>query len=88
VWQAGPAGVTWRSTASASQSTAAPTTRWTFPLVAPLCQSSLRDREKNVASPVSKVFSSAARLCHASISTSPVAASWTIAGTRPRSPFA
>ena len=59
VWQAGPAGVTMRSTVSWSQSRRAARTRCTLPLVPPLCQSSRRLRLQKCASPVDNVSASA-----------------------------
>jgi hypothetical protein len=51
-----------------------------FPDVAPLCQSSCRERLQNHASPLSRVSRSASSFIQASISTRPLAASCTIAG--------
>ena len=59
VWQAGPAGSTARSTVSWSQSSRTDTTRWTLPLVPPLCHSSRRLRLQKCASPVRSVARSA-----------------------------
>ncbi len=62
VWQAGPAGSTVMSTVSWSQSRRRETTRWTLPLVPPLCQSSRRLRLQNVDSPEASVARSASSL--------------------------
>jgi hypothetical protein len=51
--------------------------------VAPFTQYSLRLRDQYVARPVVSVRCSASSFIHASMSTSPVACSRTIAGTRP-----
>ncbi len=59
MWQAGPAGSTRATIASASQSKRSWRTRWTFPEVSPLCQSSPRERLKKWISPVSRVRRSA-----------------------------
>ena len=52
VWQAGPFGSTSASTASLSQSKRSALTACVFPEVAPLCQSSLRERLNRCNSPV------------------------------------
>ena len=48
MWQAppSPCGRTFSQTASWSQSMRSSSTTWIWPLVAPLCQSSLRERLK------------------------------------------
>src|SRR5215813_4595916 len=53
-----------------------------LPLVAPLRQYSSRDRLQNHASPDSRVRRSASASIHASISTRPDSASWTIAARK------
>ena len=55
VWQAGPAGSTSASTASLSQSKRRALTACVLPEVAPLCQSSLRERLNRCSSPVSRL---------------------------------
>src|SRR5215217_4783440 len=82
VWHAGPAGSTSARIASSSQSKRSSLSRWTFPEVAPLCQSSSRERDQNQSSPVARVRSSASSFMYASVSTSPVRASWTMQGNR------
>ena len=59
VWQAGPAGSTSASTASLSQSKRSALTACVLPEVAPLCQSSLRERLNRCSSPVSRLRRSA-----------------------------
>ena len=54
-----------------------------LPLVSPFTQSALRLRLKKVAFRVCSVRARLSRFIQASISTSPVEASWTIAGARP-----
>ena len=85
VWQAGPAGSTCASRASASQSQRSPRTRWMLPDVAPLCQSSCRERLQNHISPLSRVRRSASRSMYATVSTSPVRQSCTTQGSGPLS---
>src|SRR4051812_411728 len=80
VWHAGPAGRTRSRIASPSQSSRSSSTASVLPDVAPLCQSSSRERLQNHASPVSRVRRSASSFIHASISTRPLVASCTIAG--------
>ena len=82
VWHAGPAGSTSARMASSSQSSRSSLSFWTFPEVAPLCQSSFRERDQNHISPVARVRSSASSFMYASVSTSPVRASWTMQGRR------
>src|SRR5262245_9727336 len=60
-----------------------PFTSWKWPLSSPLRQSLLRLRLKYTARPVRTVSSKASRFIHASMSTSPVSASWATAGIRP-----
>src|SRR5581483_10065915 len=79
VWHAGPAGRTRTSSASPSQSSRISSTASVLPEVLPLCQSCPRERLQNHASPVSRVSRSASASIHASMSTRPSAASWTIA---------
>lgn len=62
VWQAGPAGSTSASRASPSQSRRSALTACVFPLVAPLCHSSLRLRLHRCSSPVARVRSTASAL--------------------------
>ncbi len=62
VWQAGPAGSTSARSASPSQSTRRALTAWVFPLVAPLCHSSSRERDQRCSSPVSRVLATASAL--------------------------
>ena len=47
----------------------------TLPDVAPLCQSSLRERDQNHISPVARVRASDSSFTYASVRTSPVRAS-------------
>ena len=61
-------------------------TAWVLPLVAPLCHSSWRERLQNQVSPRSRVRSSDSRFIQARVSTRPLVASWTTAGTRPSAP--
>ena len=82
VWHAGPAGSTSARMASSSQSSRSSLSFWTFPEVSPLCQSSFRERDQNHISPVARVRSSASSFMYASVSTSPVPASWTMQGRR------
>src|SRR5579885_1329425 len=72
-------------TASASQSSRTETTRCVFPDVAPLCQSSERERDQNHVSPSASVRRRLSSFMYASVKTSRVRASCTIAGTSPRS---
>src|SRR5215213_3649247 len=60
-----------------------PFTSWKWPLSSPLRHSLLRLRLKYTARPVRTVSSNASRFIHASMSTSPVSASWAMAGTSP-----
>src|SRR3954471_2586806 len=83
-WHAAPPTCfTFSSTVSASQSTYTPRTSWTCPLSSPLRHSLFRLRLKYTARPVRTVSSNASRFIQASISTSPVSASWATAGTSP-----
>ena len=68
-----------------SQSTSTRRTCCMLPLVAPLFQSSWRLRLQNQVVPVFRVRASDSALIHATMSTSPVPACCTTAGTRPRS---
>ena len=54
-----------------------------FPLVAPLFQSSLRERDQNQVVPVSNVRRKLSSLIHATMSTSPVPSCCTTAGISP-----
>jgi len=83
VWQAGPAGSTLSQTESWSQSMRSSATRITLPDVSPFFHSRWREREKNQASPVSIVRSSASASICATISTSPLVRSVTTAVTSP-----
>ena len=47
-----------------------------------MCHSSWRERDQNHISPVSRVRRSASSFMYASVSTSPVRASWTMQGNR------
>ena len=85
VWHAGPGESTSTSSVSASQSTSTRRTCCMLPLVAPLFQSSWRLRLQNQVVPVFRVRASDSSLIHATMSTSPVPACCTTAGTRPRS---
>src|SRR5437588_791637 len=85
VWQTGPFGCARTRSASPSQSARTSTACRTFPLVSPFFQSFSRDRLWKWTSPVRSVSSIASRSIHASMSTLPVPASCTMAGTRPRS---
>ena len=82
MWQAtcGPCMRTLKRSASESQSAAHSTTVITLPLVSPLCQYSLRLRLQKTISPHSCVRRRASSFIQAIISTSPLSASWTIAG--------
>ena len=75
------------SSASRSQSSAMSTRRSTLPLVSPFRHSASRDREWKWTSVVATVAFNASSSIQASISTRPSAASWTIAGTSPSSPY-
>ena len=86
MWQAGPCGTTPSSTVSPSQSRRAHSTSSTWPEVAPFSHSSPRERLQNVARRVASVRSRASAVCHATISTSPLAASWHTHATRPSAP--
>ena len=69
-----------------ARSTRISTTLWIWPLVAPLCQSSARERDQYQASPVSMVRASASAFMWATISSSPVSASVVTQVTRPSAP--
>ena len=86
-WHVGPTGSTATSSASRSQSSAMSTRRSTLPLDSPFRHRLLRDREWKWTSYVASVALSASSSIQASISTRPSAASWTIAGTSPSSPY-
>jgi len=78
-----PSWVTLSSTTSLSQSSRMSCTCCTWPDSSPLNQSLLRERLKYTARLSSAVFCSASRFIQANISTSPVAFSCAITGTRP-----
>ena len=79
----GPAGSTWRSTQSPSQSRSTRPTASVWPLDSPFFQSLPREREWKWATPVDSVRASASRDMKATMRTSPVSASCATAGTRP-----
>src|SRR5207253_1884068 len=83
VWQAAPICSTVTSRASPSQSSATLFTYWWWPEVAPFTQYSPRLRDQYVARPLVSVRCSASSSIQASMSTSPVPCSRTIAATRP-----
>ena len=85
VWQATPSWCTCTSSVSASQSAYTPWTCWLWPDVSPFRHGAWRDRDQKCVRPLSSVRATAARSIQATISTSPVSASCTIAGMRPRS---
>ena len=83
MWQAGPAGSTTSSRVSRSQSARTSTTRSTLPEVSPFFQSARRLRLQKWARPVSAVRASASAFAQATMSTSPLARSWTTTGSEP-----
>jgi hypothetical protein len=54
-----------------------------LPLVSPFFHSDLRERDQKWTTEVSRVSRSASAFIHASMSTVPRSASWTMHGTRP-----
>ena len=72
MWQAGPSALTLSRIASPSQSSLSSSTLRKEPEVAPLCQSSGRERLQNQAWPLSRVRRCASSFIQASISTRPL----------------